>query len=173
MTSKKNEQLNTQKKLEGVAIAKLLSGDLTHYIDLWNEAFVSDPYAFRTSITKWKEKPEIEIEKEFYASIRNKNFVLGAFFENQLIGMVGIFHHKSDYTLWGTFVRSAFRGKNIGQELITAAIKKLHLSNPEVRDLYLEVRSGAKTARALYAKLGFREMRNKPTGEIIAVKRLR
>lgn len=172
MLNKKSDE-HIRKLPQGITIAKLLSGDLPRYVDLWNEAFESDPYAFRTSISKWKEKPENEIEKDFYSSIRNKNFILGAFCEDQLIGMVGMYSHKSNFTLWGTFVRSAFRGQNVGEQLIVTAIQKLHLFNPEVRELYLEVRSGAKAARSLYAKLGFREMKSKPTGEIIAVKKLR
>lgn len=151
----------------------LLPGDLSRFIDLWNEAFASDPYAFRTSIQKWKQKPEIEIRKDFYASIRKKNFILGAFSETKLVGMVGVYQHKDNFSLWGTFVRASCRGKNIGHDLIILAIEKLRSADPMAQKLYLEVFSSAQAARSMYKKIGFREIETKNSGEILAVKSLR
>lgn len=161
------------KPSQNIIIRTLSSDDLFSFIDLWSEGFESDPYAFRTSITKWKQKLEIEIKKDFYSSIRKKNFILGAFFETKLIGMVGIYQYKENFNLWGTLVRRSYRGKCLGNTLIIEAIKNLVSANPQVQNLYLEVFSSAHAARSLYKKLGFREIETKDTGEIIAVKSLR
>lgn len=173
MTSRKELKSNNQKSSQDITFRTLSPTDIFDFIDLWNEAFVSDPYAFRTSIEKWKQKPESEIEKDFYSSIRKRSFILGAFFEKKLVGMVGIHHYKDNFTLWGTFVRSSHRKRNIGHDLIALSIENLVSSNPTVRDLYLEVFSVAHAARSMYKKAGFREIETKKTGEILAVKKLR
>lgn len=173
MTSAKDAALNNQKASQKLVIRALANNDLFSFIDLWNEAFESDPYAFRTSLKKWKQKQEVEIERDFLLSIRKKNFILGAFLETKLVGMVGISHHKDNFTLWGTFVRSSCRGKNIGHDLIVLAIEKLVSVNPTVQHLYLEVFSSAQAARSMYKQMGFREIETKSTGEILAVKNVR
>lgn len=156
-----------------IIIRALAPEDLPDFVDLWDEAFFSDPYAFRTSSKNWKQKPKLEVKKSFYASIRKQNFILGAFCGTQLIGMVGIYHHKGNFTLWGTFVRQAYRGKKVGYNLITQAIEKLVCGQIKAQNLYLEVFSAARAARSMYAKIGFREVESKTTGEILAVKNLR
>ncbi|MGZ3771113.1 MAG: GNAT family N-acetyltransferase [Bdellovibrio sp.] len=169
MDKKDNSELNNNKEIEnGIIIRDLFPQDLGQFRDLWTEAFTSDPYAFRTTPEKWQQKTEKQISKDFYSSIHKQNFILGAFYGSRLVGMVGIYTYKSQLSLWGTFVRPDFRGKKISEKLIRAAIEKLLLKKSVSKEIYLEVFSAAKSARALYKKIGFKEIEIKPTGEIVA-----
>ncbi len=47
---------------------------------LWDEAFLTDPYAFRTTIDKWNQKATSEKGKNFESSLLAPNFLLDAFF---------------------------------------------------------------------------------------------
>ena len=153
---------------------KLLTiADVGQFLGLWDEAFSSDPYAFRTTKDRWAQKPINEKVKNFENSILHPNFILGAFYESELIGMVGIRRQEVDFMLWGTFVRSTFRNDNIGFSLVEGVIEKLNLSLLETTNLYLEVFTSALAARSLYNKLGFVELESKSTGEIVAVRSFR
>lgn len=164
---------NNLESCDFVNLRILNSGDIAQFINLWDEAFSTDQYAFRTTKDKWDQKSLIEKKKNFEHSILKPNFILGAFSQSALIGMVGISQKESDFMLWGTFVSSTFRGENIGYSLVKKAIVYLILSNPNVDHLYLEVFSSAQAARSLYKKLGFIENETRLTGEIIATKTLR
>ncbi len=89
-----------------------------------------------------------------------------------MIGMVGIRQQKTNFMLWGTFVRTSFRGRNIGNDLVEKAVEKISLSHREIQQISLEVFSSAQAARALYKKLGFIETESRSTGEIVLIKSL-
>lgn len=170
-----NDRIDTSDTGDRVSLEfrSLAPGDVSQFIDLWDEAFSTDPYAFRTTKDKWSQKPTSEKEKNFESSILDPNFILGAFCHSVLVGMVGIRQQEADFMVWGTFVHSSFRGGNVGHSLVEKAIEKISSSHPDVHHLHLEVFSSAQAARSLYKKLGFIETESRTTGEIIAVRPFR
>ena len=92
------------------------------------------------------------------AESRN-NFTLGAFRQEELLGVVGfrrIDGEKEQHRghIWGMYVRSEEQGKGIGKALLSKAID-LAESLPGLKQIELDVVTRNKQARNLYASLGF------------------
>lgn len=85
--------------------------------------------------------------------------VIGAFEEEQLIGIVGLFRGRHESArhkvqLWGMYVQPAYRGRGIGAELLDAAIRQAR-ALPGVSWVLLAVTSAAPAARRIYERAGF------------------
>ena len=87
------------------------------------------------------------------------NAAFGAFLENELVGNAAVAwvskfpssRHK--VTLWGTFVAPHFRGRGIGQALVSRAIE--HARSHGARRINLTVYVPNEHAVRLYEALGF------------------
>lgn len=136
----------------------LTEHDFSGFISLWDEAFKSDPYAFRTTSDKWDQRSLDEKNRSFHSFIKSPNFIFGAFIGTELVGMVGIQSQDQRFVLWGTFVKKSVRGKNIGHQLISEAVRFLTSPQSGIDHIILEVFHESKSALALYGTIGFREV---------------
>jgi ribosomal protein S18 acetylase RimI-like enzyme len=104
------------------------------------------------------------------------NFVLGAFVDEQLVGMVGFFRSQDEKTrhtgrVWGVYVKGEQRGKGVGKSLMEELVRRAQLQ-PTLEQINLAVADGQAPARKLYVQLGFeiygREPRALRVGEVYA-----
>lgn len=104
------------------------------------------------------------------------NFVLGAFADGQLVGMVGFFRSPDEKTrhtgrVWGVYVKREHRGKGVGKALMEELVRRAR-PQPALEQINLAVADGQAPARTLYLQLGFeiygREPRALKVGEVYA-----
>jgi ribosomal protein S18 acetylase RimI-like enzyme len=86
-------------------------------------------------------------------------WVIGAFDEDQLVGVVGFYREGSDKTrhkggIWGMFVSPQSRRKGVGRALFEDALRRID-ETPGLRSVRLSVVTSNKSALRLYEKLGF------------------
>ena len=88
-----------------------------------------------------------------------RKVVLGAFMEGSLIGFIGCYQEsmmkvRHKVVIWGTYVHPSARGRGVGEKLLTQLIRHVSLWD-HVDVLHLTVVARAKSARALYIRVGF------------------
>jgi RimJ/RimL family protein N-acetyltransferase len=140
-------------------IRRLNPADADALYRLRLHALESEPKSFRESDEELREIP-VATYAERLGTATDDNFVLGAFEDSKLIGMVGFYRevplkcrHKG--WIWGMFVDQSHRGKGIGQALLTAALERAR-QLPELTQMRLTVSVTQEAARKLYATCGFR-----------------
>lgn len=143
-----------------VLIRKLTYEDAEEFTRLRLNALTINPEAFL--ITFDEENKDINSvsgrlkDKE---KSGGKDFILGAYDKDSLIGMVGFYcdsfikaEHKA--YIWGMFVEPEYRGKNIGRKLLNKTIElSLHIERLE--QILLNVVITNKEAKNLYYSAGF------------------
>ena len=94
------------------------------------------------------------------------DFLLGAFEEETLVGVVGchrepLVKHRHVAYIWGMYVAAERRRRGWGRELLVAAVERAR-QWPDLEYLWLDVTTTNAGARALYASCGFRTAAVKP-----------
>src|SRR3569832_418989 len=102
-------------------IRQLLYSDVDDYWNLRLAALKQFPEAFGASYEEVKDT-SIETVRERF-STTDENFILGAFQDDQLIGMAGfrrehLVKMKHKGINWGMYVKPGFQGRGIGKGLI-------------------------------------------------------
>ena len=129
------------------------------------EALESEPRAFGESS---EEHRRVTVEQ--YAGRlrdgRDDNFVLGAFDESTLVGMVGFYRDQRQKRrhkgwVWGMYVSRQVRGKGAGRALVSGLLDRTR-ALPELRCVLLTVATTQQAARGLYSSLGFRSIGIEP-----------
>lgn len=126
-------------------IRALSEEDAAQFAQVRRESLLSSPLSFGAS-------PATDVA-------RVTDGVFGAFEEEQLVGIVGLFrdrHESSQHKvhLWGMYVQPAFRGRGLGAELVQAALRHAR-TLPGVSWVLLAVTSAAPAARRIYERAGF------------------
>lgn len=138
-------------------IRQLTEQDAELYRSIRLSALLLSPEPFGSSYT---EEVELPLE-EFMIRLRNdyRRFVLGAFVDDTIVGLVGLnaekrmkLSHKA--TIWGMFVLPEFRGRGIAKSLMREAIFMAG-SIEDVEQINLCVVSNNIEAKNLYMSLGF------------------
>ncbi len=123
------------------------------------EAVQDSPLAFAESAAEAREKSFDDYVNYLDAHARG-DFVLGAFDDEKLIGVVGFYrtahrNHLHKGTLWGMYVRPVYRRRGVGAALILAAVESARRTSG-VRRINLSVNASNAAAKHLYEKTGFR-----------------
>lgn len=132
--------------------------DSEEYLRLRLEALQDSPNAFGSA---WEDERSQTPEsvKSRLRAVPNGNFVVGAFAERKLIGMVGFRryegrkeHHKG--FIWGVYVTSSERRKGVAAALFQALLERIR-TYEGLEQAALSVAETQKGAQKLYASLGF------------------
>ena len=146
--------------MQDLTIRPVNESDARPFQDLRLRGLREHPEAFASSYER-----EVAYSMEFVAERLRRtaesrsNFTLGAFREEELLGLVGFYRktgEKEEHRghIWGMYVRSDEQGKGIGKALLADAVERAR-SLPGLGQIELCVVTRNKPARNLYASLGF------------------
>ena len=129
------------------------------------EALETEPLAFSSSAAAHRTTTPESMASRL-GSGSGENFVLGAFFNDQLIGVVGFFRSPEEKTrhkgrVWGVYIKSEYRGKGFGRALMLELLRRARLQ-AGLEQVTLAVASGQAAARKLYLELGFQVYGREP-----------
>jgi ribosomal protein S18 acetylase RimI-like enzyme len=152
---------------EQIEIRRLTAEDAHAYYGLRLEALERDPHAFTESSEEHRGITIESLAQKLGSSEENgEALVLGAFTENAFVGMVGLARstgskrrHKG--VLWGMYVKPEWRGKGIGQVLLSEIVERAK-AMPGVEQVMLGVAAENTPARRLYESLGFQSYGREP-----------
>lgn len=141
-------------------IRPLKEHDVDAFLGLRLEGLVDSPLAFSSS-----PEDERSIDSDgFLVQVCGmpESIILGAFVDpgsDSLVGIVGLYRdshakvaHKAH--VWGMYVRSGWRGKGVGTQLMAAALDHAR-GLPGIEWVQLGVSAAAPAARAVYESAGF------------------
>ena len=140
-------------------IERLTPSHAGAYRALMLEAYTAHPDAFTSTVAEREKLPMAWWETRLSPDPSSKHLVLGASDACDLIGVVGLsfeqrekVRHKA--TLFGMYVRPAFRGQGIGRQLVESTLKHAR-EHPGVKLVQLTVTESNTPAVALYESCGF------------------
>jgi RimJ/RimL family protein N-acetyltransferase len=115
------------------------------------------PTAFGASHAQEERIPVEELAKRLSGT--RDRWVIGAFEEEELVGVIGFVRDSGDKArhkgfIWGMYVVPPFRGKGIGRALLEEALARVD-SLPGLRSVRLSVVTSNPAALRLYEALGF------------------
>jgi RimJ/RimL family protein N-acetyltransferase len=140
-----------------ITLRLLETNDLDRYRRLRLEAVRAEPTAFGSSY-----ETEIAARADKYRDRLTgsaENYVLGAFTDDQLAGMVGFVRETAPRrahvaSVWGLYVAPRWRGGGIGRTLLAGVIERAR-ALPGLEHVLITVVSNNPAARKLYESLGF------------------
>jgi ribosomal protein S18 acetylase RimI-like enzyme len=135
-------------------LRRLAPDDAALYRDIRLEGLADSPDAFSSTLEAEEERP-----LEAFAERLAGSYVVGVFRGTHLVGVAGFYvqvgpKHAHKGTLWGMYVRPAYRGLGVGRMLVEAITEH---AREHVELLQLMVVSDNVAARRLYEGLGFVE----------------
>ena len=139
--------------------------DAREYWNLRLRALREHPEAFTSSYAEESIVP-IEVARNRLSSDRPHAFILGAFANDNLIGIIGLEpgrrgKEKHKATLFGMYVAREHTGLGVGAKLISALLERARTA-PPLHSIVLTVTAGNGPALALYRSFGFRQFGCEP-----------
>ncbi|MWC31165.1 GNAT family N-acetyltransferase [Paenibacillus sp. MMS18-CY102] len=138
-------------------IRQLLHADIEEYWKLRLDALKQFPEAFGASYEEAKDHSIETVTARF--STGDENFILGAFYEGQMVGMVGFrrepfmkMRHKG--VIWGMYVKPDCQGGGIAKQLLLELISRARQLQG-LEQISLLVVDNNDRAKALYQSIGF------------------
>jgi ribosomal protein S18 acetylase RimI-like enzyme len=143
-----------------MVIRQLTEDDAAIFRALRLHALREAPHAFTNSYEEFSQQPLESTAQRFRDQVNSRvNFTLGAFQDDQLVGIVGFYRetalkiqHKG--SIVSLYVQPEHRSQGIARALLTKAIDRAHRL-PGLTQLLLGVMETQTTAKRLYESLGF------------------
>ena len=140
-----------------VQIRELTLDDFAIWDEMRHLALATESINFGSS-----NEDEAHKRSELYERNMGKKdwFILGAFENDKLIGMVGFFRYEQVKTqhkgmIWGMFVHPDFQGKGIGADLMYDAIQRaVNMNGLDI--ILIGYTEGNAATQKLYEKVGFK-----------------
>jgi ribosomal protein S18 acetylase RimI-like enzyme len=141
-------------------IRQLTETDATIFRVLRLRALRESPHAFTNSYEEFSQQPLESTVQRFRDQVNSRiNFMLGAFVDDQLVGIVGFYRetalkiqHKG--SIVSMYVQPEYRSQGIARALLTEAIDRARRL-PGLTQVLLGVMETQTTAKRLYESLGF------------------
>lgn len=137
-------------------ITRLTIKDLDAFYAMRLEALQNSPSSFSSSYEEESEKGKAFFQK-ILEDTNDRNFILGAFVDNALIGSIGIYseqhiklQHKGN--IWGVYVKPNHRKRGIAKQLLRELIKQ---AKPHFQQLCISVNTANIFVKQLYESQGF------------------
>lgn len=140
-----------------IKIRELGPADAPEFQALRLEALRECPSAFASSYEEEREAPIAAVAERL--AVRSDRYVVGAWLESELVGMLGLRREKAHKLshkafIWGVYVSPTARRRGMGRQLIARALAHA-ASMGGVRQINLGVNAANAEAIALYEAAGF------------------
>ncbi len=141
-------------------IRELTEADTSAYLALRLRALRDHPDAFGMSYDEEAGRPfEQAVDRLRETAVSPNDFILGAFEDAVLVGMIGFGRKTSSKArhqgiIWGMYTAPEVRGAGIGRALLSRALELVR-TVPGVEQIHLSVVTSNVAARRLYLTMGF------------------
>ncbi|WP_018759964.1 GNAT family N-acetyltransferase [Paenibacillus terrigena] len=141
-----------------IVIRVLTPEDAESFRDLRLNALKNNPEAFSANYEDFSNTTLESVRERI--QITNESFILGAFNNDVLIGMIGFVRERSNKlnhkgNIWGSYVSQEYRGQGIGCKLLNETIYRAKKING-LSQINLGVITFNDAAKRLYETLGFK-----------------
>jgi ribosomal protein S18 acetylase RimI-like enzyme len=143
-----------------VEVRPLAAADAAEYHELRLRALREHPDVFTSSYEEDRLKPVAWAEARIVSNEAPHGFILGAFADGKLIGILGVsveprakIRHKGE--VFGMYVAPEHAGRGVGRQLMLECIRRAR-GVPTLEQLQLTVTESNTRARSFYEKAGFR-----------------
>ncbi|WP_265131544.1 GNAT family N-acetyltransferase [Chryseobacterium oranimense] len=144
---------------------KLLPEESVIYRAIRLESLKKFPESFCADYEEALKTEKFRIEYDIENQLAER-FVLGAFNEDQLIGICTFVKDENNRgNIYQMYVKEEYQGKNIGLHLIQKVIEEAYSYFKGI-EIYLEVKHNNTKAFNLYQKIGFVEISDAQQNEI-------
>lgn len=148
---------------------KLLPHESKIYRALRLESLEQFSYSFEVNYQEALNTEKLRMESDIENQIPGK-FVLGAFAEQQLIGLcIFVKHDNHSGNIYQMYVKKSFQGQNIGSALLQSVIHEAY-EKLNITEIFLDVAPNNQAASQLYKKNGFMEIENANDPSITVMK---
>jgi ribosomal protein S18 acetylase RimI-like enzyme len=149
----------------------LTPDDAPEYSRLRLEMLELEPQAFSSSAEEHRSLTLDEVRRRM-GSIDEDQFIVGAFQDGRLLGVVGFYREKGLKTrhkgrIWGVYVTPEKRGRGVARKLLETLLQRACII-PGLEQILLSVAATQTAAFDLYQSLGFESWGCEPRGLRIA-----
>ncbi len=142
-------------------IRELSPKDAEAFRDIRRAAVMQNEGGFAIALDEWISKSLTEISEILEDEFTSPNdFILGAFDDSRLVGMIGFFRPARPKLerhghIWGTFLLPEYRGKGLAGKLLDELIKRAkHMQG--IEQIQLTTLNVHNSSVLLYKSRGFR-----------------